>query len=264
MFTDHTCLICNLKFFEEREGSYELTAETGYVASVLIKAEAATIVTCANGHRTRMGIWDGAHALLFERALQRLIIGATRDAVIDAYTAFEMFLVHVPARARYDREKGASPRALRDELSAATGTTERAMGAAFTAVSLVSGKAPPKLNTGKTTTLRNKAAHAGAYATDEETLNLCLEIERVVHECEALLATQECVNAVTYGNATVTEDLRDAIDRQGEPDLPSMMCTLSTVLDIDRHRSQPPFPVTQRIADYKLMLAQGWAPWRVW
>jgi hypothetical protein len=43
--------------------------------------------------------------MLYERALQRLAEGATRDAVLDAYTALDMYLSHVPARARYDREK---------------------------------------------------------------------------------------------------------------------------------------------------------------
>jgi len=41
---------------------------------------------------------------------QRLVTGNTRDAAIDAYTALEIYLSHVPARARYHREGGASPR----------------------------------------------------------------------------------------------------------------------------------------------------------
>jgi len=39
------------------------------------------VPTC---HRTVLAILDGGYALLFERALQRLVTGNTRDAAIDA------------------------------------------------------------------------------------------------------------------------------------------------------------------------------------
>ena len=109
MRTHYACPMCAADQRAKGLTQWELTPETG-ASEVRLTVEPVALNECQNNHRSVLVCLDGAYALVFERALQRVAIGNPRDAVMpDAYTAFEMFLSHVPARGRYDREKGASP-----------------------------------------------------------------------------------------------------------------------------------------------------------
>ena len=119
MRTHYTCLTCSAEQRAKGLTQWEVTPETGG-SEVRLTSEPVALNECKNGHRSVLVFLDGAYALVFERALQRVAIGSPRDAVMDAHTAFEMFLAHVPARARYDREKDASPLKLLEETKAAT------------------------------------------------------------------------------------------------------------------------------------------------
>jgi len=67
------------------------------------------VTKCPQGHPIALIFQASGWARLFERALRRVAANDPRDAVLDAYTAFEMYIAEVPIRARYDREKGADP-----------------------------------------------------------------------------------------------------------------------------------------------------------
>jgi hypothetical protein len=180
---------------------------------------------------------------------------------MDAYTAFEMYLAHVPARARYDREIGSSPRALRAEMKWATGTAERSMAAALAAASLAGGAPPPKIDTERTTKLRNSATHAGHYPKDAEAENLCLEVERVILALEALLSVQKCANLDPYWMKTISEEIDDSIARQGVAELPRVHSSMGTVLAVN---SFPIGNAKEAIESYRRDIIDDVVSWRVW
>jgi len=234
-------------------------------SEVRITTEPAALGKCGNGHEVLVYVHDGSYAVLYERALQRLATGSTRDAVIDAYTAFEIYLSHVPARARYDREKGPTPTALRRELRAATASAQVALGAALATVSLVSSRPPPKINEGITTALRNRAVHAGHHPNDAEAEDMCVEIERVISEFEDLLTSSANDRDPSYWDAAITEEIQATIDLRGWKGFPAAIGReLDTVLA--RARSGVPTKVSaqERLAEYRKNSTGDNLFWVVW
>jgi hypothetical protein len=148
-------------------------------------------VNCRNGHL--LGVWIGepAYALVFERALQRLVDGDWRDVVLDAYTALDMYLPTVPVRARYDRDRSLGPKdipRLREQLRFSTSESQKSLGAGLAVASVVSGKPPPEFDS-KLARFRNKAIHAGEYPDPKDAEWAVLEVERIVTSIDELLGT---------------------------------------------------------------------------
>jgi hypothetical protein len=132
---------------------------------------------------------DPAHALVFERGLQRLADGDLRDAVVDAYTAMDMYMPTVPVRARYDRNRALAPKdisQLRKDFKFLTRDANKALGAALAVVSVLSGKAPPVFDQ-KLSNFRNDAVHAGKYPSKEDATWAVFEVARIVMEFDDLL-----------------------------------------------------------------------------
>lgn len=175
------------------------------------------LMRCPKGHNSVLILGDGAHSLLFERAISRLVEGRTRDAITDAHTALEMYIANVPARARYDREKGASPRAIREELKRSTKTSERAHGAALAIASLVSGAEPPSLPE-SVATVRNAAIHQGAYPTVAQAERAIVEIDAFVRDMERILSSVPCANEMIYWQMMHHEQIVETLQRmKGTP-----------------------------------------------
>src|SRR5580658_4014832 len=131
--------------------------------------------TCPNNHETVMLFQTPGWGRLYERALRRIALHHPRDAVIDAYTAFEMYLADVPVHARYEREEGTTLRKLREEMKPVTKRAENAIGAARCAVSIVSGGPPLSWKEDITANVRNEAVHGGIYPTELRAEKLCVE-----------------------------------------------------------------------------------------
>lgn len=145
--------------------------------------------TCPEGHVFNLRIAEPAYALVFERGLQRLVDSDERDAIVDAYTAMDMYMPTVPVRARYDQDSKLTHSdisTLRQQLRVATSDANKALGAALAVASAVSGQAPPKFND-KLSALRNRAVHAGEYPTPKEAEWGIAEVERIVTSIDDLL-----------------------------------------------------------------------------
>jgi len=260
MITDHTCPVCQKEYL--RDGGY-ITPETGLV-EVRLTIEPITIAKCLHGHRTVLAILDGGYALLFERALQRLVTGNTRDAAIDAYTALEIYLSHVPARARYHREGGASPRQLSQEMEAVSKYAERSLGAALAIISVMTGAPPPRFDADRTTKLRNRAVHAGYYPTEPEAEALCVEVERTVSEVDKRFEAIPCVNQMTYWEAAINEEIASLRERLGVRDLPTVLAHFGTVLASNRAPNRSTGTLERTIRQYREDAAEDFTSWRVW
>jgi hypothetical protein len=261
--THYTCLTCSAEQRAKGLTQWEVTPETGG-SEVRLTSEPVALNECKNGHRSVLVFLDGAYALVFERALQRVAIGSPRDAVMDAYTAFEMFLAHVPARARYDREKGASPLKLLEETKAATKDAQRSLGGALATVSIVSRRPPPKVNEEKTTALRNRAVHAGVHPSDDDAAAMCLEIERLISEFEECLAVHPCENSQPYWDALVHEEAQAVIAKRGWVGLPTLTRIGATVLAMTRPPLRNKYSAAERIATYRKNVSDDAIHWRVW
>ncbi len=110
MRVEASCVTChkqiNKEMVERGEGVRVTESER---LQVPMTTSPVAVLRCQQNHETLYMVQDGPYAMLYERALRRLVLNEPRDAVIDAYTAFEMFLSHVPVRARYDREAAGKP-----------------------------------------------------------------------------------------------------------------------------------------------------------
>jgi hypothetical protein len=261
MITDHTCPVCQKELF--RQGGGELTPETG-LGEVRLTIEPIAVAKCLQGHKTVLAILDGGYALLFERALQRLVTGNTRDAAIDAYTAFEIYLSHVPARGRYHREAGASPRQLRQEMKGFLDSSDRSFAAAFAVISLMTGKAPPRFKPDLTSKIRNKAVHAGYYPTEPEAERLCLEVESIVSEFDKRFEAITCVNERTYWEAAIAEETASLRERLKVSDLPTVHAHFGTALASNRAPNRSTFTLQDTIKQYREDVAEDFINWRVW
>jgi len=175
-------------------------------------AEIANVVTCSKGHRFVLIVQDLGHAMLFERALVHLVDGNARDALLDGYTALEMFLALVPVRARYDREKGAKVSVIRTELASALKTSDRAMGAAMVTASLLTGKAPPSVPS-SLSQARNEAVHQGKSPTLAKAEEHLVAIAKIVRAFEDALDAQQCVNEAPFAVALMGTALEELLQR---------------------------------------------------
>jgi hypothetical protein len=225
------CTICH------EEHPYE-----GFKVRLTTKRWATT--QCPRGHKWAIIFQAPGWGRLFERGLDCLALDAPRDAVLDAYTAFEMYLAEVPVRARYDREPGATPRKLRQVMRAATRLTENAIGAARATFSVLSGKPAPTWSPDKTTNVRNEAIHAGQYPTAKAAEILCVELVRVIVEFEEVLTAQGCVNEVPFHRAVWMEDADDL--KKEAPEYPIMWSSGGVYLD----PTMEPFPRSTPFAEH--------------
>lgn len=225
---------------EDRQETFEKRIE------VLITHKRSGHGVCAKGHAFILRVAEPAYALVFDRALQRLVDGDERDAVIDAYTALDMYMSTVPVRARYDRDPRlthAHISSLRQELSFATSDASKALGAGFAVASVVSGQPPPKFPT-KLAQLRNHAVHAGEYPTQKEAEWAITEVERIVTSIDDLLTAAAPDRNPTFRLAAQVADFpsQDS-DSDG-----AVTVGLSAVLS---GASEPREKAVERIARYR-------------
>jgi hypothetical protein len=208
--------------------------------------------SCARGHPFRIHVNDPGYAVLYERALQRLAAGEWRDAVLDGYTALDMYLATVPLRARYDCDRALMPSDLAEvrlELSQATKTSERALGAALAVASVVSGRSPPKFPS-KLQELRNEAIHQGKYPSPVEAEHAVFQVEELVVAIEERLDVGAVGRDPPFRLAQQISNLV-AVPQNREP-RPAMV--LNTVLG----RMTVPQPTARsRLAEYKAE-GPGW------
>jgi hypothetical protein len=211
------------------------------VRGARVTTEIAQLHRCTQNHDFMVHLQDGGYAILFERGLERLAQGRTRDAVIDGYSAFEMFLSWLVLGCAFDRRypltiplDQAPLEPLREELKPAIKTAERATGAALALAAALSGKAPPKIPS-KLSELRNEAVHAGNYPTDKQAEDACLAIEKLVVEFRQLVpqAFDEGTPPIfsRFGMALLLESRRRALGTR--PQVQTTSYSLSTVLATD-------------------------------
>jgi hypothetical protein len=169
---------------------------------VLVTHEGVATWSCPKGHSTSLVFQGGALGLLYERALQRLAKDATRDAVLDAFTALEMYLATVPERVRFEAQAGANLDTIREELKPAVKTSERATAAALVAIAIRSGKKPPSIPSWLNQT-RNEATHQGLHPDAKDAEKLVLDVARIVREFEALFLESSTEGKPDYVGAAL-------------------------------------------------------------
>jgi hypothetical protein len=156
MKTEMVCPVCQKKRTEN--------GETAYVSfPAQIRSDSTSLLRCPEGHRILHVIQDGGFGRLFERGLERLARESPRDAVMDVYTAFEMYLSHVVVRALFDRPSNTQkPAEIRSRLKHALQTSDKAGAAALaTYASIASGELP--VFKSDLSSIRNNAVHQGFY-----------------------------------------------------------------------------------------------------
>ena len=199
-----------------------------------ITTETAQLHRCDLEHDFMLHVQDGGYALLYERALQRVADGRTRDAVIDAYTSFDMFLASFVLGVVFDRRYPHPTRfdeaplePLREELKDVLRPSERTTAAALALACLESGRAPPRIPN-RLNELRNKAVHAGAYPCDKDAKWACIEVERLVCGFREQVPTAEASTG-RFQMALLLESTKRALGSR-EP-VQAITYTFFTVLD---------------------------------
>jgi hypothetical protein len=184
MYEQVSCDACMQEYLDHPEDPPELQKlrATQYPANTT--TDIGFLLRCPRGHVSWKVSQEPTFARLFERALRQLGADQARDAVLDAHTALEMYLRHVPARARYNADPTACPLALRDELTEALRFGDRAVGAALATYALVAKSKPPAFPNAE---VRNLAVHQGKYPSLPAAEKHCLAVESFVMECERVL-----------------------------------------------------------------------------
>jgi hypothetical protein len=141
---------------------------------------------------------------------------------------------------------------------------ERSMGAALAAASIAGSRRPPKIDTGKTAGLRNRAVHAGHYPNDGEVEDLLFEVERIILESEAMLSTVTSVNVEPYWPKVIGEDIADSLARNGWAGLPGIQRSCGTILASNRPPNRSSITLDKTIANYGQDIADDETHWRVW
>jgi hypothetical protein len=187
-----SCPLCLNQLIQRNAGPEEMRI---FLTETLVEAaithERAAEAICPEGHTFMIGTSEPAYALVFERALQRLVAGDLRDAVLDAYTALDMYTPTVAVRARYDADPTLTwddiPR-LRSELRQSSSDANKALGAALAVASVVANRPPPKFES-RLAQLRNRAVHAGEYPAPEDTEWAIFEVERMITGIDDMLTS---------------------------------------------------------------------------
>jgi hypothetical protein len=169
-------------------GDKTIEERTASMRGVRLTTEIAQHLHCSKGHEFLLHVQDSGYGLLYERALQRLADGRTRDAVLDAYTVFDMFLGSAVLGAAFVKRypdhttplDGTELETLRADLKDVLKSSERTIGAALALACVTSGQNPPKIPT-ELNEIRNKAIHVGVYPSDEDAEWACLEVEKLVN-----------------------------------------------------------------------------------
>jgi hypothetical protein len=181
------CPVCaDAKMDQGANGDEVGRAAEDAMRGVRITTEMAQLLGCSQGHEFLIHFQDGGYAMLYERALERLVEGRTRDAVLDAYTAFDMFLGWFVLAAAFEKRypppiplEEAPLGPLREDMKDVLKTAERTTGAALALAAIATGTEPPRIDP-DLNKLRNKAVHVGAYPSDEDANWACLQIEELV------------------------------------------------------------------------------------
>jgi hypothetical protein len=179
-----------------------------------VTLEGSGVLKCDSGHERMIHLFESGWAILYERALQRHAAGQYRDAVLDAFTALEMYCAEVPARYRYDHEKDAEAAALLEETKPCVRTSERAYGAAFAVASVVSEEPPPR-HWSKLHETRNNATHAGLYPTEADSLHVCDDVFRVVARLEGMLTKVSTIRSMSFAEALMHHRAHKAWEKAG-------------------------------------------------
>ncbi len=263
MFTRFRCPTCLSDLLQKGGGGYASDEAAGYVPRVSISTtDPAKLVRCTNDHESLLLVYDPGFSLLYQRALQRLATGYARDAVIDAQTALEMFLAHVPVRAVYDRT-GSRPSEIRKLLNKAQilDSFERVFGAAVTCAAAVSGQPPVVVDLQKTRNVRNDAVHKGIEPTEAKAETLCFEVERVVLALLDQLDALKPLAGVVYFEADWNERIEEFARDLGSKNYPISHNSLGTVFAFN----VSPRPEARKVlAAFRRMHAEGVEAWAIW
>jgi hypothetical protein len=203
------------------------------------------ILQCTRGHTYAIALQQPMFTLIFERALYRLAKESVRDAVIDAHTALDMYLPHVPARARYDQETSASARAVLTKLQPLTYRAEMARIAAHTTVFLLGAGNVPRGSIGK---LRNQAVHEGRYPQMVEATEAITGVAETIRAFEDALASRAPTAAVPYWQKYFAEERARGCEELGDPLLNPSTVWVNAALDLVLERK--PHDLPHRIAEY--------------
>jgi hypothetical protein len=208
------------------------------------------VVTCEQaGHKFRLFVQSPIWALYYDRGLHRVAAEMFRDAILDVYTALEMYLADVPAHARYLAELNADPIKLREETRTAVRLAEPARGAALSALSIVGRCAPPN-DWQDLTNLRNDVIHGGRYPSQKDAEEACVEVHRVIDESEAILKKAPNVNNAGFHRAVWFAEI-DAC-RKATPEATREVFTgWATIWDIVEHGEQVTRDPLKRIQEYR-------------
>ncbi|HMJ53189.1 MAG TPA: hypothetical protein VK540_13980 [Polyangiaceae bacterium] len=198
---------------------------------VIIGQERAYRVHCDAGHVFLLVLENGSHALLFDRAIERLAAGETRDAVTDGCTALEMFLSEVPVRARYQSEPGGQLSTIRDEIARVVNTSDRALAGSFAVACLLGRCAPTGIKElEKVRAIRNKAIHAGVRPSEEQGQDALMRIQQTVAWFGEILRGALPARDVSYARAGMLDELHCARALHADYRFVTAQATL-TVLD---------------------------------
>jgi hypothetical protein len=219
------CMRCNLDAAMKSDQSLRRKC------SVIVEQERAYRVQCGTGHLFLLVLENASHSLLFDRAVERLASGETRDAVTDGCTALEMFLSEVPVRARYQSEPLGQLSIIREELRRVVNTSERALAGSFVIASLLGGCAPEHVRQlEEVRANRNKAIHGGVRPSEKQAEDALSCIQQTVAWFEGILRDALPERDVSYARARMLDELHRARAIHADCGLVLAQAT-STVLD---------------------------------
>lgn len=199
------CMRCNMRATMNRDQSLRRKC------AVIIEQERAYRVDCGAGHVFLLVLENASHSLLFDRAVERLASGQTRDAVTDGCTALEMFLSEVPVRARYQNEPGSQLSTIRSEIKRVVSTSDRALAGSFAVASLLGRCAPAGIGElEKARAIRNKAIHGGVRPSEKEAEDALKCIQRTVAWFGGILGNALPERDVSYARAGMLDALHQA------------------------------------------------------
>lgn len=232
-----------MEAFQNRVGDEPPAHPTTLYRGVITHDGYATI-ECDKDHRVIYAFQGGAHALLYERALQRLADDAPRDAILDAYTAFEVFMQMVVERCVFEAQTSVTLDDVRAQLGYVFKSSERTLGAALVAVATRTGSAPPKIP-GDIQNLRNDATHRARYPSVPQAEKAILAIGGLIRDFDALLDAVPTARTEQYKILAAVEPQISA--RRGDPTVTISSIGMSLVLAPLGTRVEP----AQRLEEYR-------------
>lgn len=184
MRTRFTCMTCAQERLDQ--GIDDSSPDPALEIEVVLTDTQVATGECRSGHRIQLLSQDPPYVPLFERSIRWLATGVTRDCTVDAYTALEMYMAHIPRRAHFEMYDG-SPREIASRLVVVR-TAERIIGAAALALSLTKRDRPVPVIPEWATKLRNDAVHGGRYPDSRTCEKLLDTIEKFIGDVEGFFA----------------------------------------------------------------------------